>query len=57
MSEHDIAVVGAVPAGLAAAGEAAALGCRVIVIDDNPRPGGQYLRQAIPSQANSVASR
>lgn len=41
----DLAVVGAGPAGLAAAAEAASLGLVVTVVDDNARPGGQYFRQ------------
>ncbi len=45
MTDCDVAIVGAGPAGLSAAREAAALGCSVVLLDDNPRPGGQYLRQ------------
>ena len=44
-----VAVVGAGPAGLAAAIEAAAHGCRVTVIDEAARPGGQIYRQADPA--------
>lgn len=40
----DVVVVGAGPAGLAAAGSAGAGGARVAVIDSNVRPGGQYWR-------------
>ena len=40
----DVAVVGAGPAGLAAAGEAAAAGARVVVIDSSEQPGGQFWR-------------
>jgi D-hydroxyproline dehydrogenase subunit alpha len=40
----DIAVVGAGPAGLAAASAAARLGRRVVLLDAGPRPGGQYWR-------------
>jgi len=42
--DADIAIVGAGPAGLACAAEAAALGLSSVLLDDNPRPGGQYLR-------------
>ncbi len=41
-----IVVVGAGPAGLAAALSAASTGARVTVIDDNPAPGGQIWRGA-----------
>ncbi len=44
MSAFDIAVVGAGPAGIAAACRAAENGARVVVIDDNPAPGGQIWR-------------
>lgn len=40
----DIAVLGAGPAGLAAAAAAHRTGARVTVIDSAPRPGGQYWR-------------
>jgi NADPH-dependent 2,4-dienoyl-CoA reductase/sulfur reductase-like enzyme len=40
----DIAVIGAGPAGLAAAVTAAAAGPRVALVDAAPRPGGQYYR-------------
>ncbi len=43
-----VAVVGAGPAGLAAACEAHRRGCRVTLIDEAPRPGGQIYRQAPP---------
>ena len=41
----DAAVVGAGPAGMAAALALAAAGQRVAVFDEQPRPGGQLLRQ------------
>ncbi|MFT4166322.1 MAG: FAD-dependent oxidoreductase [Microlunatus sp.] len=40
----DVAVVGAGPAGLAAAVAAAGAGLQVAVVDANPQPGGQYWR-------------
>lgn len=46
MSEHcDVLVIGAGPAGIAAAVSAAAAGVRVGLIDDNPAPGGQIWRK------------
>lgn len=45
MTEHfDILVVGAGPAGIAAAVSAAGAGKRVALVDDNPAPGGQIWR-------------
>ena len=41
----EIAVVGAGPAGLAAAIEAARAGAQVTLIDENARPGGQLFKQ------------
>ena len=41
---HDVLVVGAGPAGLAAAWRAASEGLRVAVVDDNPSSGGQIWR-------------
>ncbi len=40
----DVLVVGAGPAGLAAARRAAESGAQVAVLDDNPAPGGQIWR-------------
>lgn len=45
---YDIAVVGAGPAGLAAAVRAADLGLSVALVDAAPRPGGQFYRQLAP---------
>ena len=45
MSETDLAIVGGGPAGLSAATVAARLGARVTLIDDNPRLGGQLVKQ------------
>ncbi len=44
----DLAVIGAGPAGLAAALAAARRGIRVALVDAAPRPGGQYFRQPAP---------
>ncbi|MFJ4340982.1 NAD(P)/FAD-dependent oxidoreductase [Streptomyces sp. NPDC088915] len=44
----DLAVVGAGPAGLAAAVEAARRGLRVVLVDAGDRPGGQYHRHPAP---------
>ena len=41
---YDLAVIGAGPAGLAAAVTAGAAGARVALVDAGPRPGGQYWR-------------
>ncbi|MEX3936733.1 FAD-dependent oxidoreductase [Paraburkholderia phymatum] len=43
-AHFDLVVVGAGPAGLAAAREAANAGARIAVLDDNPRAGGQVWR-------------
>ncbi|MDR2428375.1 MAG: FAD-dependent oxidoreductase [Candidatus Margulisbacteria bacterium] len=45
MKRYDLIVVGAGPAGLSAAIEAARLGLRVVVYDENARPGGQLFKQ------------
>jgi NADPH-dependent 2,4-dienoyl-CoA reductase/sulfur reductase-like enzyme len=49
MNQHktahcDLLIIGAGPAGLAAAVAAAPSGARITVIDDNPAPGGQIWR-------------
>ncbi|MFD4377209.1 NAD(P)/FAD-dependent oxidoreductase [Streptomyces sp. NPDC058486] len=44
----DLAVVGAGPAGLAAAVTAASLGLAVALLDAGSRPGGQYYRHPAP---------
>ena len=45
MREVDLAIVGAGPAGLAAAIEGAKRGCSTVVVDRNPKPGGQLIKQ------------
>ena len=45
MSERfDVLIVGAGPAGLAAAQRASEAGVRIAIVDDNPAPGGQIWR-------------
>lgn len=45
MKRYDMIVVGAGPAGLSAAIEAAKHGLQVVVYDENARPGGQLFKQ------------
>ena len=53
--ECDVAVIGAGPAGLAAAARAAERGKRVVMLDASPSPGGQIWRQGIAASAPSEA--
>ncbi|MEU3103345.1 NAD(P)/FAD-dependent oxidoreductase [Streptomyces griseoflavus] len=45
----DLVVIGAGPAGLAAALAASARGVRVVLVDAAPEPGGQFYRQPAPA--------
>ncbi|MBC7263189.1 MAG: FAD-dependent oxidoreductase [Chloroflexi bacterium] len=45
MKKTELAIVGAGPAGLSAAIEAASAGVRVTLIDENQKPGGQLFKQ------------
>ncbi len=56
MIETDLAIVGAGPAGLAAAGAALAGGLSVTLLDDSPTPGGQYFRQPPPALRRAMAT-
>lgn len=44
MDKFDLAIIGAGPAGMAAAQEAAGHGLRVVLLDEQARPGGQIYR-------------
>jgi NADPH-dependent 2,4-dienoyl-CoA reductase/sulfur reductase-like enzyme len=53
--ETELAIVGAGPAGLAAAAAALAGGLSVTLLDDNPTPGGQYFRQPPPALRSAMS--
>ncbi|MEB0047501.1 MULTISPECIES: FAD/NAD(P)-binding oxidoreductase [unclassified Pseudomonas] len=62
MSEYaDLLIIGAGPAGMAAALAAAPSGARIILLDDNPLPGGQIWRAgpraSLPHQAHHLRER
>lgn len=44
MERFDLAVIGAGPAGMTTASQAASLGLRVALLDEQPRAGGQIYR-------------
>jgi D-hydroxyproline dehydrogenase subunit alpha len=52
----DLVVVGAGPAGLAAAATAAEGGMTVCLVDDNPGPGGQIWRSSVAAKSSHPAS-
>src|SRR5207244_8586665 len=53
--DYDVMVIGAGPAGLAAACRAAESGAQVALIDDNPHPGGQIWRANAGKPASAAA--
>ncbi|WP_434576989.1 NAD(P)/FAD-dependent oxidoreductase [Pseudomonas sp. Z5-35] len=57
----DILIVGAGPAGMAAALAAASSGARILLLDDNPIPGGQIWRDGpqahLPTEAQRLRDR
>src|SRR5580698_9675757 len=53
MRRAEVLVIGAGPAGIAAATAAAENGCKVIVLDDNVTAGGQIWRGATVDSANT----
>jgi NADPH-dependent 2,4-dienoyl-CoA reductase/sulfur reductase-like enzyme len=55
MKKTDVAIVGAGPAGIAAAIRARESGADVLVLDDNPAPGGQIWRGGENSKKGSQA--
>lgn len=57
MSRYDVLVIGAGPAGLAAAHAAAAHGAQVGLVDDNPLAGGQIWRGGPEQQKDQRAQR
>lgn len=54
--ECEVLIIGAGPAGLSAACAAAESGKRIVVLDDNPRPGGQIWRDGPAVQLPAVAT-
>ena len=44
MKRYDLIIVGAGPSGLSAAVEAAKRGLKVVVFDENEKPGGQLFK-------------
>lgn len=56
MSPVDLAVIGAGPAGLAAATEAVALGLSVAVLDEQAEPGGQIYRGVERAETTGAAA-
>jgi D-hydroxyproline dehydrogenase subunit alpha len=53
MNSYDVLIIGAGPAGLAAARAAAGCGAQVAMVDDNPAPGGQIWRAQSVSLPNA----
>lgn len=62
MNEYaDLLIIGAGPAGMSAAVAAASSGARIVLLDDNPLPGGQIWRDGpqahLPKQARQLRER
>lgn len=57
IAAYDVVVVGAGPAGLAAASVVAESGARVAIVDDNPTLGGQIWRGQQRHPTNALAAR
>lgn len=56
MSARDIVIVGAGPAGMAAAATLSELGLRATVLDDNPRCGGQIYKQSAWNESGGAVA-
>jgi D-hydroxyproline dehydrogenase subunit alpha len=56
VTETEVLVIGAGPAGVSAATTAAQHGRRVLLLDDNPGPGGQIWRKEIHASTIKKAS-
>ena len=54
-STHDLIVIGAGPAGMAAASTAAALGLRTVLLDEQARAGGQIYRDVTAAEPRVAA--
>ena len=56
MTKRDFAIIGAGPAGMAAAAQAAELGLSVTVLDEQPRAGGQIYRDVdrVPASRGNI---
>jgi NADPH-dependent 2,4-dienoyl-CoA reductase/sulfur reductase-like enzyme len=52
---HDLIVIGAGPAGMAAATTGAALGLSTVLLDEQPRPGGQIYRDVTTADPRVAA--
>lgn len=54
-THYDLVIIGAGPAGLAAAIEASRAGMKTVVLDDQPAPGGQVYRQVMQNSRQPAA--
>lgn len=52
---HDLIVIGAGPAGMSAATTGAALGLKTVLLDEQPRPGGQIYRDVTTADPRLAA--
>jgi len=57
VTEREVLIVGAGPAGMSAALTLAEAGARPTVLDENPRPGGQIFRQSPPDAPPSAVAK